>query len=181
MNKDKIKNIVIVVLLLIIVIGTCVFISLQTSNQDIKKDNSVTEEKSDNDNQIQKQAEAESAAIKEDERKSLSEIGVSEYLEIYRGEENKIVFIGRPTCSFCTTATPILEHIAYLNQLDIQYLNTDNFTGDDQTNFVQSNEFFQSFGTPVLLIVSNEKIVASLAGLNTIENFTLFLQDHGFI
>lgn len=180
MEKDKIKNIVIIVLLLIIVGGGCFFTSLLASNNNgdstSSEDDGYTDVVA-----LQQRAEEESAAVSADERKSLTEVSVDEYLTIYEGQEPQLVFIGKPSCPFCEIVQPILEHLAYQYNLTINYVNIDNFSGDDQVDFVQSNDYFNSFGTPTLLIVSNGEITQTLEGLTDTESYTTFLKTNGFI
>lgn len=127
-------------------------------------------------------AQNESDSVKEEETKELPEINMDTYLEYYNGEENKLVLIARPTCHYCQIAEPIIKNIAYENDLDISYLNTDNFEGDDETKLVQSDEFFsEGFGTPLLLVVSEGKIVNKVDGLTDKAHYTEFFKSTGFI
>ena len=52
---------------------------------------------------------------------------------------------------------------------------------DDQANLLESNEFFERFGTPSLLVVSNGEIVSSINGLVDTANYESFFTEHGFI
>ena len=52
---------------------------------------------------------------------------------------------------------------------------------DDQANLLESNEFFEQFGTPSLLVVSNGEIVSSINGLVDTANYESFFTEHGFI
>lgn len=179
MDKDRIKNIIIVVLVLIIVGGGCFFTSLLASNKD---DGSVSSEDDATDLvALQQRAEEESALVSAEERKAFTEVSVEEYLTIYEGADSQLVFVGKPSCPYCEIVQPILENLAYQYDLTIYYVNIDNFSGDDQVNFVQSNDYFKNFGTPTLLIVSNSEIVETLEGLTDTESYTSFLQTNGFI
>jgi thiol-disulfide isomerase/thioredoxin len=127
-------------------------------------------------------AQKESEAVKDDEKKDFTQIDVDKYLEYYAGEENKIVLIARPTCHYCQIAEPILQNISFKYDIEINYLNTDEFSDDDQTKFVNSDETFKDvFGTPFLLVVSNNKIVSSVSGLTDEAHYLSFFKSNGFI
>ena len=132
--------------------------------------------------EIIRNAMSESEAVKEDEKGEFTNINVDEYLELYGAEYNSLVLLGRPTCSFCQIAEPIIRKIVKIYSLDIKYLNTDEFTAEGQAKFVQSNEIFnEGFGTPLLLLVGNNEIVDIVDGLVDNAHYMQFLQDNGFI
>ena len=132
--------------------------------------------------QIVNNAKEESANVKEEEQKEFKEINVSEYIEMYNGNEKQLVVVGRPTCSYCTIAIPIIKNIAYKYDLNINYLNVDNFEGDDQQTFINSDkQFEEGFGTPMLLAVSNGKINDMVDGLTDNSHYVKFFKKHGFI
>ena len=127
-------------------------------------------------------AQKESEAVKDDEKKEFTQINVDKYLEYYAGEENKIILVARPTCHYCQIAEPILQNISFKYNIEINYLNTDEFSDDDQTKCVNSDDTFKDgFGTPFLLIVSNNKIVSSVNGLTDEDHYISFFKTNGFI
>lgn len=127
-------------------------------------------------------AQKESEAVKDDEKKEFTQINVDKYLEYYAGEENKIILVARPTCHYCQIAEPILQNISFKYNIEINYLNTDEFSDDDQTKFVNSDDTFKDgFGTPFLLIISNNKIVSSVNGLTDEDHYISFFKTNGFI
>ena len=173
-NKKYLKWILIGVFAVLVVMSF--FVGRQENSKE--DDNKMSEDAS----VIIANAQEESNNVKEEETKELSEINMDTYLEYYNGEENKIILIARPTCQYCQIAEPIIKNIAYENDLEINYLNTDNFSGDDEANLVKSNEFFsQGFGTPLLLVVSKGEIVNKVDGLTDKAHYTEFFKTSGFI
>lgn len=170
---------------ILIIIGVVLAVVLIVISSLIGTDNktSSTSDKATEDGlTIVTNAQKESDAVKEDEKKEFTQINVDKYLEYYAGEENKIILVARPTCHYCQIAEPILQNLAFKYDLEINYLNTDEFSDDDQTNFVNSDETFKDgFGTPFLLIVSNNKIVESISGLTDTAHYTSFFKTNGFI
>ena len=143
----------------------------------------VTESDLSNDpNTILTNAQSQSASISDSEKRAFTQIDVYKYLEYYAGSEAKLVLVARPTCGYCQIAEPILQNIAYKYNVDINYLNTDEFNDDTQAAFIKSDELFSTgFGTPLLLIVQNNSIVDKVDGLTDYAHYVVFLQNHGFI
>lgn len=174
-NKiDTIKNVVIVILVLIIVCGGMFLVS----NNSSKNENTKV---SDSDSNIEEKAIEESNSVLDSEKKDFNEITLSQYLEFYNGDSDSIVLVARPTCYYCQIAEPIIQNVAYKYDLTINYLNTDNFSDEDQASLVRSNDYFESFGTPVVLIVSNGEIKNKLEGLTISDYYINFFKETGFI
>lgn len=133
-------------------------------------------------NVILSNAEKESAAVKEDEKGEFIQIDIDKYLEYYNGSEAKIILLARPTCHYCQIAEPIIQKLVKDYNLEVNYLNTDNFTEDTQATFVQSDEAFsEGFGTPYLFIVKDSSIVDSVDGLTDTAHYESFFSTNGFI
>ena len=131
---------------------------------------------------IIKNAENESASISEREMKELESISVTKYLEFYKSSNQTIIFLGRPTCPYCEIAKPIIGKIAKEYKLNIYYLNTDEFSNDDNVEFVRHNELFsEGYSTPMLLIISNNEIVTYHEGLTDTEHYLRFFETNKLI
>ena len=127
-------------------------------------------------------AQKESETVKPNEIKEFSNIDVTAYLEYYAGEDTKLVLVARPTCHYCQIAEPILQNVAYKYDLNIHYLNTDDFSEDDDQKFIESDEFLaDGVGTPLLMNVGNGKIIDKVDGLTDSEHYIQFFKDNGYI
>ena len=126
-NKKKLIVIGTVVLIVILLI---ISFNIKDNDKDTKLSNDV--------DTIIENAQKESNNVKESEKKSFLSIDVTKYLEFYSGSEKQLVLVARPTCSYCQIAEPIIQSIAYEYNIDINYLNTDEFSEDDQNNFIHS-------------------------------------------
>ena len=174
MDKDKKIEIAVVVSIVAVLLIACCFVAGKGSK------NSSFSNKSNNTNETLTNAQEESAAVTDEDKKDFESIDVNQYLEFYKGSENKVVFIGRPTCSYCQIA--IVRKINKDYDLNIYYLNTDEFTGDDEANFVKSDEFLENgYGTPMLFIVSNNEIVDKVDGLTDTTHYIEFLEKNKII
>ena len=127
-------------------------------------------------------ATEEVSEIKSNEKKEFIEINVDEYIEMYNGEEKRIVLVGRPTCQYCQIAAPILQNIAYKYNIDIYYLNTDNFKDGDDQKFIESDEAWKDgFSTPTLMVVNNGKIHDLVNSLKDTMHYIEFMKNNGYI
>lgn len=174
-NKQKIFA-VLGSVILVILLGISFFIQTGTNN-------SKNEEKlSEDPNVIINNAQKESASASEGKQKEFTSIDMDTYFEYYSGNEAKIILIGYPSCQFCQIADPILHKLAYDFDLEINYLNTDDFTTEDDQRLAESNEFFsEGFGTPLLLIVKDNKIINKVDGLTDTGHYKRFFTEEGFI
>ncbi len=165
----------------------CFFVSVSASdkNNDLySESSSATDSSSDTStgNSITDIATEEANAISEDEMKDFEDIDVDEYLDMYDGDEDSIVLLSRPTCGYCQIAEPILHNIAYEYDLTIYHIDTDEMDADEQSDLMNSDDFFsEGYGTPLLLIVSDGEIKDMVNGLVTTDDFVSFFKDNGFI
>lgn len=173
---DKNKNVLLGIGIGVLVIG------LLIATMFIGSDNSTASTMSEDPNVIVANAERESKSITEDQMAELEKINMTKYMDYYNGNETKIIFIGRPTCPYCEMTQPIIRKIAKDHNLTISYLNTDEFSDDDNVKFVQHNEAFaEGYGTPMILLVSNGEIEVAIEGLTDTAHFEEFFRKAGFI
>ena len=124
----------------------------------------------------------EAGEISDDEKTEPNEISIDRYLELYNGSENKIILLSRPTCQYCQIATPIIENIIYKYGVEINYLNTDELGDDGNTKLISSDEYFsEGYGTPLVLVVGNGKIVDKIEGLATKSEYISFFKRYNFM
>ncbi len=169
------KNIGIIfgVVIGIVLIVICFFISpADNSTDELYEDSSA----------ILENAQAESAAVKDEEKKEFTNINVTQYLEYYNGEEKQLVLLARPTCQYCQIAEPIIQNVAFQYDIIIHYLNSDDFTDEDTSNLYYSDEYFkEGYGTPVLLLVGNKEIIDKVDGLTDYTHYVEFFKKNGYI
>ncbi len=176
MNKT-VKTIIIAVVILALIVlmffvGGSTKETSNTSSGELSNDPEV----------ILSNAERESAAVTEAEKKEFPQIDVNTYLAYYADSEARVILLARPTCHYCQIAEPIIQKMAKDYDLTIYYLNTDNFVGDDQSNFVNSNEVFANgYGTPYLFVVKDNAIVDAVDGLTDAAHYEAFFAMNGFI
>ena len=117
------------------------------------------------------------------------DITLNEYLDRMKGEEKSIIYIARPTCSWCQKETPIIKKIIGEYDLKVYYLNTENFydssiqdyTEDGYTFMASSEKYKDGFGTPNTIIVQNGEIVDGAFGYVEAKELKDLLVKNGFI
>lgn len=170
MDKNKKVSIILGVVATIVVL-----ISFFTANVEGNGSNSSIKGAMSAD-QIMSNAQSEAAAVIDSERADLISIGVDEYLQFYSDDSKKLIFVGSGSCPYCAIAKPIIEHLAYEYDIDIYFLDTGNFSGNDESDFVNSNDYFSSgFGIPMLLYVGNNELVDIVDGLVDTAHYMEFL------
>ncbi len=168
MNKKTFGIIGVILIVLLLIISCFISTDKKSSSDDIQT--------------IISNAEKESENVKDNEKKEFIDISIDDYLNKYNSEENSLVLIGRPTCHYCQIAEPILHNVAYKYNIDINYLNTDNFQDGDSQKLVESDSFFTNgFGTPLLLVVGNGSIKDKQDGLTDTNHYIEFLKENEFI
>lgn len=160
--------------LTVIIVLVVAFVASSNNNSD---NNSSTYDAND----IVSRAQQESQGIKDSEKKDFIDIDINKFQEFYNGSDNKIVLFSRPTCGYCQIAEPILQNIMYKYKFDIYHVNTDNMSEDDFTTLKNINSEFDGFGTPLLVVVSNNKIVDRVSGLNDMSGYKEFFKKYNFI
>ena len=118
-----------------------------------------------------------------------TDITIDEYLELMNSEDKKVVYIARPTCSYCQMESPIVKKIGSKYNLEIYYLNTQGFYDDetdsyteDGIKFINSHEKYKDgWGTPNTIIVQNGTIVDGIYQYVEEKELLSFLKTNGII
>lgn len=108
-------------------------------------------------------------------------VDVDGYLDILKKDEINFIYIGRPTCAYCQKLVPILIELVKESNLEINYLNTDKVTKQEEYDkFMNSNKFFKEgkWGTPLIIAVKNNEIIDKSLGLVTKEKLVEFIEKN---
>lgn len=116
--------------------------------------------------------------IDKDATLPLNYIGLKEYKELLAGKEKSVIVVGQSTCGYCIQAKLILNQIADENDVTINYLNISYLNEDEGKEFQESLDYFKTedWGTPVMIVVQDGKMVDILESLNSKENYISFLK-----
>ena len=114
----------------------------------------------------------------------INDVSVSEYLDIIDDNDISIIYIARPTCSFCNQFEPILTSVLEKYKIGVEYINIDNITTEAEFNsFYNSNEYLKAgeWGTPTLIVFKNNKILDINSGYVDETTLIKFLQENELI
>ena len=127
--------------------------------------------------------QGESSSIKDDERNDLKTINIDEYLSLKESNDSySIIYVARPTCSYCVLQKPIMENVVYRYDITVNYLNTDELSDEDVNKLRDSDEYFEGgWGTPLTLIVRDNKIVDKIEGATVSSNLIELFKKYDII
>ena len=116
------------------------------------------------------------------ETAGFKKLTVSEFVELTKKDEKSIVLVARPTCSYCELFTPTLKQAMDDMKLVVNYVNTDSFSEEDWSTFSNSLEYLKTteWGTPLVIIVQNGKVVADNQGYVELDEIKSFFKENGF-
>lgn len=116
----------------------------------------------------------------------INNISYSDYEDMISKDEMNVVVIGQTTCSHCISTKPVLNHIAGDYDVEINYLNLTNMSSDEQTKLTNSlksigYEDAENLGTPLTLIVQNNKLISKIEGENPTSYYIRTFRKVGLI
>lgn len=127
-------------------------------------------------------AQKEAAAVEEDEKRAFTEITVDDWIQYKASGGGTLIFAGSPTCSYCQVAEPIVQNIMYRYNIEIKYLDVSKFDEETLQKFTDSDELFKDgFGTPILFLVGEGKILDIVDGLTDTQHYEEFLATYNII
>ena len=154
----KILKIISVSLIVVLIIGAAIGASY------IKKDNS-------SDNTIDENVTLTEAGF--------NEITIDEYLALIKESSENVILIARPTCGYCEKFTPILKKASEDMNVKINYIDTDKLTEETWKSFNASFDIFSGeWGTPLVLVTKDSKIVAKNDGYTDLTTIKKFFKDN---
>lgn len=120
---------------------------------------------------------------------SFTEINIDNYLEKMADATPSIIYIARPGCSWCQKESPIIRKIGSTYDLEIFYLNTDDFFDDTTRQYTESGYKFMAsaekykdgWGTPNTIIVGNGNIIDGVFGYVEANELVELFKNNGFI
>jgi len=100
------------------------------------------------------------------------EISYTKFKEVLKNNDFTFIYIGSPTCSYCTKMRPYLKELYDEYKVKINYLNYARLTSTQVTELKASDTRLNSMGTPTFIFVKNGKINGVKVGAtSTYEEF----------
>lgn len=155
-NIEKVKNVVIIVLSLIIVFGFA-YVAPELKNCNACKAEEV----------------------------ELTDITMKEYRELLNGEEVSLIYLASPSCGYCQKQEPIMEELISKYNFTVNYLNTSNITDTEADEVYKlygtaQEDRYEVDGvrTPTILIVQKGKLLDMNLGNIELEELVKLLQKY---
>ena len=111
-------------------------------------------------------------------------ISFDEYKETIKSKTPEVIVLGQTGCGYCVAARPVLDSVVEDYDVKINYFNISKFTlQEEKDEFTASLKYLEEnqIGTPLMLIVKNGEVIASLENLNTKEKYVEFLRTNKII
>jgi len=125
------------------------------------------------------------------EYKNLTFIDMTEYKELIDKKEAFIVTIGQTSCSHCIATKPVIDEIAGDYSIPFYYLNLTDMDEDERADFFDSLTELQyteesfvnkgSIGTPLTLVIKNNKIQSYISGEAAYSKYVKLLKKYNII
>lgn len=113
---------------------------------------------------------------------SAKEKNLDSAIELIEDKDMHILFLGRPTCTYCEQFEPVITALSKDYDFDYDYINTDNLTSSGLSTLLKKLDIDESnFGTPYLSITKDGKVVDEQSGYVDRETLFEFLQDNKVI
>ncbi|MDO4963222.1 MAG: thioredoxin family protein [bacterium] len=123
--------------------------------------------------------------------KNLTYVTYDKFKDVISSDDDSIVVLGQTTCSHCIAVKPALNSIAEEYDLTINYLNLTDISEEQYNELVEDlkeieyddSDFVEngSFGTPLTLIIKNQKVYSYINGERSKSQFVREFKNSGLI
>ena len=110
-------------------------------------------------------------------------ITADEFVEAFKSDDLKVIYMGRETCGYCVQFLPNLQKAQEEYGYETLYLDITTVDSNAQEKIVNlDKDFFEEYygSTPTVLLVKNNKIVDSHIGYSEYDDYAEFLEKNGF-
>lgn len=122
--------------------------------------------------------------IESDAKLAFNYVDYNSFNNLYKSSTAQVAVIGQNFCGYCTQAHPILKQIIKEENITINYLNTSYLTETENNNLnagLKAANFNDNWGTPLMLIIKDGKVVDSINGVTTKKAYVDFLKENNII
>ena len=107
---------------------------------------------------------------------------VKAFIDVLNSSSKRLVYIGRPTCTYCQKLSPILEEVSKEYNIDYYYVNTDEITSEELAAILEKlGKTSSKFGTPYLAVVQNGEKIGEQPGYIEKEGLIVFFKKNGLV
>ncbi len=125
----------------------------------------------------------ETGFIPKDAKLLLNYLDYNAYKNKLESKEKTIFAITQTGCSYCEEAKPVLKELVKDYKLNINIVNTTSLSEEEQKSFMDSLPYYneEQWGTPLILIVEDKKVVDAKQGFSSKEDYIEFFKKNGYI
>lgn len=108
-------------------------------------------------------------------------VTAAEFVKAYKNKSTDVFVIGQTTCGHCTNYKPTINKMARENDVVINYIDYNTLTSDEQKEIGELDKRFDSFGTPLTLIVKKGKILDEISGNTDYDTLYKKLKEYDLV
>ncbi|MDD2435288.1 MAG: thioredoxin family protein [Bacilli bacterium] len=125
----------------------------------------------------------ENKIIGDEAKLPINYIDLDDYKQLLNSKNKEIIVYGQVGCGACESVRPIFYEIAKEENVKINYFNLSGLSNEEGEYVLSSLAFLKDneWGTPLMLVVENNKTIDSVKGAANKEIYLDFLEKNGFI
>lgn len=121
--------------------------------------------------------------VQEYDASMFKQVTPDEFVEAFKGSETQVIYIGRPTCSYCAAFLPTLQQAQKDYNYTTLYLNIDEVDSSEISKITDLDEWLNTYygTTPLVIVVKDGKIQGEgWVGYAEYDTFAAYLENLGF-
>ncbi len=121
--------------------------------------------------------------VREYDASMFKQVTPDEFVEAFKGSETQVIYIGRPTCSYCAAFLPTLQQAQKDYNYTTLYLNIDEVDSSEISKITELDEWLNNYygTTPLVIVVKDGKIQGEgWVGYAEYDTFAAYLENLGF-
>lgn len=113
----------------------------------------------------------------------LNYVDFKEYKSLIKSKKEKLVVMVQTGCGACNSAKPVLEELVTEYDVEINALNITDLSEEDRNSLGETLDYLskEDWGTPLLLLVKDKKVVDASNGFLDKDTYEIFLKRNGII
>lgn len=128
-------------------------------------------------------AKQDEKQVQEYDASMFKQVTPDEFVEAFKGSETQVIYIGRPTCSYCAAFLPTLQQAQKDYNYTTLYLNIDEVDSSEISKITDLDEWLNTYygTTPLVIVVKDGKIQGEgWVGYAEYDTFAAYLENLGF-
>ncbi len=121
--------------------------------------------------------------VQEYDASMFKQVTPDEFVEAFKGSKTQVIYIGRPTCSYCAAFLPTLQQAQKDYNYTTLYLNIDEVDSSEISKITELDEWLNNYygTTPLVIVVKDGKIQGEgWVGYAEYDTFAAYLENLGF-